>query len=1598
MTTLQTLLADYRKNYLSEREKGTRFERLMQAYLQAESCYKSLYKNVWLWDEWEGRKDWEGHRGADKGIDLVAQEYSGEYCAIQCKFYNESSILSKKDIDSFFTESGKQPFSQRLIISTTDNWSKHAESALEKQHTPVSRIGISDLENSPIDWSQFSWETPEQLALKPKKQLRPHQKKALDKVLAGFKTADRGKLIMACGTGKTFTSLKIAERIAGQSGFVLFLVPSISLLSQTLREWSAEVSPDIGFNSLAVCSDSKVNKTEDIHVYEIGYPATTDPSKLAEDFNKPKSNGLTVIFSTYQSIQVISEAQQQYNLPEFDLILCDEAHRTTGATFAGKEESNFVRVHDQDYIQAKKRLYMTATPRLYEDSVKTKAQQADTILCSMDDESLYGHEFHYLGFGEAVEQQLLSDYKVMILAVDEAYVSKEFQEQLSSSDYTLDLQDAARLVGCWNGLAKRLSKDSDDYLLAGDTSPMRRAVAFCKDIETSKQVTKLFEEVINKYHNSDNDKTSNKLNCKADHVDGSFNALKRNKLLNWLKEEPEENTCHILTNARCLSEGVDVPALDAVMFLNPRNSQVDVVQSVGRVMRKAEGKQYGYIILPVAVSAGVPPEIALEQDKQRYKVVWSVLQALRSHDERFEATINKLELNEKKPDSIQVIGITGEHSDDGGALDQQDPSVQHSLQFPNIDNLQDAIYAKIVAKCGKRLYWEMWAKDIAQTAEQHITDINNLLEDTEHKTTFDKFLKALQTTLNPAISQADAVEMLAQHLITKPVFDALFDDYDFAAYNPVSQAMQSMLDTLQQQVLDNEADNKAETLVKFYDSVKRRAQDIDNAESKQKIIIELYDKFFRTAFPRMAERLGIVYTPIEVVDFIIQSVDVALKQEFNQGLTDKDVHILDPFTGTGTFMVQLIQSGLIKPSDLARKFKHELHANELVLLAYYIAAVNIEAAYHGAIGGDYVPFEGIVLTDTFQMTEDKKEKDYANLKNKAFIYEGEGIPGNSKRAKHQNQQAIQVVIGNPPYSAGQGSQNDDNQNVEYSNLDNSIRETYADKSKSGNVRNLYDSYIRAIRWASNRIQDKGVIGFVTNGSFIDSNNMDGLRQCLSGEFSAIYVFNLRGNQRTSGETSRKEGGKIFGSGSRAPIAITLLVKNPSSQAKQATIYYHDIGDYLSQKDKLDKIKAFSSIDGIDWQTITPNESQDWINQRNTAFDTFTILGEKKKQENQTVFKSYSLGLTTSRDSWCYSFSKQSLSEKIQSMIVFYNQQLAEYKRQLEINKKMIANEFVDNDATKISWSRGLKYHLSKLRQYEFLESSLFKGLYRPFCKQYIYFNRVFNEYVYIMPRIFPKPELTNKVICVTGRGATKDFSALISNTLPDYEMISKGQCFPIKTYEKAESQGGLFASADEYTEQDNISDETLQAFRKAYPDQTISKEDIFYYVYGVLHSPEYKTRFASNLKKQLPRIPYAADFQAFHTAGRKLAEWHLNYEAVEPHPVTETSNAQSPEHYRVQKMKFGKNKDKTTITYNSYIILNDIPLKAYEYIVNGKPAIEWIMDSYQVKTDKASGIKNDSNDWSQDPRYILDLLKRIITVSLESVEIVESLPPLNEKN
>lgn len=1357
--------------------------------------------------------------------------------------------------------------------------------------------------------------------------------------------------------------------------------------------------------------------------HELRYPATTKADRLAaEMLKRHDAEHMSVVFSTYHSIDVINRAQADHGLPAFDLVICDEAHRTTGATFGDDHESNFVRVHDGDYIRAAKRLYMTATPRIYGDNAKIKAESGEVTLCSMDDEALYGKELFVINFSEAVQRGLLTDYKVLVLTVEESVINRRLQELLKDEDNQLKVDDAAKIVGCWKALAKQGLHEQ----LIGDDQPMKRAVAFCQVISPNYKGTKhkvssinianMFQSVVEAYQESENIDEASRLICEAEHVDGGMNASAKEAKLNWLKDEPPANTCRILSNVRCLSEGVDVPALDAVLFLTPRNSQVDVVQSVGRVMRNAPGKKRGYVVLPVVIPAGMEPHEALN-DNQTYKVVWQVLQALRSHDDSFDAMVNKLDLIGSDPRKMEVIAITdkvdkktkkssgtsngkagkGQYGIGSKNHDAPGQMTQQAELTYEVGEIEKAIYAKIVEKCGNRHHWEDWANDIAKIARTHIDRIQGILENpanTQEKAAFNAFAAELRDDLNDSISDGEIVEMLAQHLVTKPVFDALFDEYSFASHNPMSKAMQGVLDALHEHHLAKEAD----TLEKFYASVRQRAAGIDNAQGKQKIIVELYDKFFRNAFPKMTERLGIVYTPVEVVDFILHSVNHLLQQEFGQTLGSKGVHIIDPFTGTGTFITRLIQSGLIKPEELPHKYKHEIHANELVLLAYYIAAINIEAAYHGEVIDEYTPFEGICLTDTFQMYEKDDLVDAL-------------LEDNSARRKRQKELDIRVIVGNPPYSVGQGDANANNANVPYPGLDERIRTTYAARSDANNKNALYDSYIRSIRWASDRIGDAGIIGFVTNAGFVEANTADGLRKCLVDEFSSLYVFHLRGNQRTSGETSRKEGGKIFGSGSRAPIAISLLVKNPDAQA-HGQIYFHDIGDYLSREEKLEKIVSYASVAGIPaWQQITPDEHGDWLKQRDDSFAAHIVLGNKDDKSALALFDNYSSGVKSQRDAWAYNAGRSKLATNMTSMIGFYNAEVDRFNAtHAELDTKArqeLIDDFIDTDPTRISWTRALKQDLGKNRSYSFEPDCIVRSLYRPFTKQWLYFNRRFNEMVYQMPRIFPDAKAENLLIMVKQRPAEGSQLALMVNSPPELQSDGGTQCFPLYLYDEAAqaSKDDLFSVPVEggLRRRDAITDAGLAHFQSAYPGEQISKEDLFYYVYGILHSPDYRERFADNLSKELPRIPAvkkAADFWAFSKAGRALAELHLNYETVEPYPLTiEAKGTLTGADYRVEKMKFAKKGDKSTVIYNHRITLKGIPEAAWDYVVNGKAALDWVMERQAVRTDKASGIVNDANDWAIEtmgnPKYPLELFQRVVTVSLETQKIVNSLPTLD---
>src|SRR5574337_307082 len=1536
-----------------QRERGTLFEKLTLAYLKNEPTYKALYQNVWLLSE---VPESYGIPKKDTGVDLVAEQKNGDLVAIQAKFYTNK--VGKSEINSFVAELGKSYYQRGLIVSTMDDWNSNARETIDQNEKGIEIIGLSDLRNSQIDWSQFNFERPENVVVKKPKKLRDYQQTAKENALAHFKVNDRGQLIMAPGTGKTFTSLKISEALSKDKDGpfkVLYLVPSIQLLTQTLRGWNNDT--ELTITSMAVTSDRDASRgtdgTEDIKASDIGYPATTSSKKILQNWHDfeslPKPTDMLVVFSTYQSIEVIGEAQKE-GFPEFDFIISDEAHRTTGAHEAAKEASAFSKVHSNNNVKGLKRMYQTATPKIYGESAKKNAKDKSILLSSMDDESKYGEVFFRMGFGQAVSRDILTDYKVMVLAVDEAAIQKDMQRTLADPENGLNIDDVGRIVGIWNGMMRRNGYKNPIKNSPYDGAPLERAIAFTRTIEESKKVSSQFEEVVNEYISEAIEDESIHLSMR--HADGKMNALQKGEILDWLANPNKPaDEARIVSNVRFLTEGIDIPTLDAVIFLSPKKSQVDIVQAVGRIMRKAEGKDYGYIILPIVIPTGEKPETILDNNKN-YETVWQVINALRSVDERFEAMIDKL--NMAKPKQLKVIGV-GSAPDQVNDQDKttENTPVQTELEF-EWDKFEGAIFGKIVQKVGDRKYLENWSKDVAKIAERQISWIKNKLSDKKDPISleFKKFVSSLQHNINQSIDENQAAEMLSQHLITKPIFEALFEEYSFVNQNPVSQAMESIVSELEKAGFAKEQEN----LEPLYESVRMRAEGIEKAEDKQKIIVTLYDKFFKTAFKSTTERLGIVFTPIEVVDFIVHSVDDVLKKHFDKSLASKNVHILDPFTGTGTFIVRTLtylkeqmDAGKISLADITRKFMKELHANEIVLLSYYIAAINIESTFD-EINGDeegYTPFEGIVLTDTFESTEteDTLDDDYFGT--------------NDERLKRQQELPITAIIGNPPYSARQDNENDDNKNITYPNLDEQIRNDYARYTNVRNKNTLYDSLFRAFKWSTNRLKGKGIVAYITNSSFIDSQTTSGIRKDLFEEFNYIYVLNLRGAVRgKSGVDAAKEGGNVFDI--LTGVSINIFIKDESDVHE---IYYHDIGDYITSKQKLEFLVAKGSVQSINWYKVVPDINNDWINHRDEDYLRFIPLDS----ELNGLFLSKSLGVSTNRDIWVYGFNNKSVMENSEQMVDNFNSEIRRLEHYTEDKLTQINQE-----KNFISWSRGLKSVFKKGNEIKLDRTNMGLHLYRPFVKKWLYYDPNIIEMSRKFRRTFGEH---NEVILVPGTGSRRKFSTLVTDKIPDLNILDAGA----QGFSRYNNEESKILKLDNSNMRESVVKEL-----------GLNEEEGFYYIYGVLHSPVYRERYANDLQKSLPRIPILNNKEDYVGIGRQLAYLHLNYE---DQPIWDGVEVEiSKPDYRVKKIKKKKKGVLNTIIYNENITIKNIPEQAYDYVVNGRPAIEWIINQYQVKTDKKSGITDDPNEFSDNPKYILNLLLSVITVSMRTLELIDELP------
>ncbi len=1357
-----------------------------------------------------------------------------------------------------------------------------------------------------FDWSEY----PKKIAPPIPKKLRNYQEYALNDVLDGFNTSDRGKLIMACGTGKTLVSLHVAEKIAGKGSFILYLVPSISLILQSMREWSENAN--IPHYYMAVCSDKSVRNTEQGTLTELEAPASTDLNTLNERIKQRKDNTMNVIFSTHHSIEIVCDAMKG---KKFDMIFCDEAHRTTGIE-EKDSESFYTMVHHNKNVNGLKRLYMTATPKIYTPNIKGKAMQLQKTVISMDDK-IYGPEFHNLSFYDAVHKyHALCDFKVRVAVMDGDTMDGLIQRAQKGDDNQIPLDEKSLMASVWHALQYPGVGEEKDLL--------QRVIMFCDMINSSKILAgeeikykadiRENPELLEKNREIDKHRSFGELvghiktvvkdtdshNVEVEHVDGGDNAQYRRSRLDWLKNsQVNPHKCRILSNARCLSEGVDVPALDGVVFMNPRRSVVDVVQAVGRVMRKSPGKEYGYVILPVAIPAGISVDEAFK-DSKYFKVVWQVLNALRSHDPKLDSEINTLAIDSHGPDNAITNRIIIRHA------------YGHDLiSYKELEKkIIQGVTTELVRKVGDINYYDKYGEKLGERANTIEARLRIKIKSNDTiKKEMDTFHEGLKQIINESVTFEDTIKALSQHVVLSFVFDELFSK-EFSSQNPISVAFNKMI----QKIGFKE---ELDILDEFYNDVKKEISLIESDVAKQNFIKKLYGNFFESADKKGAEQHGIVYTPVEIIDFIINSVQHVLKTEFGKEFNDRDVKVLDPFTGTGTFLVRLLQSGFIT-TNLYEKYKHDLYANEMILLAYYTATINIETAYSSMRQGNkHVPFDGINYTDTLEMNplyRQGRQHRQTDTKLDEIFKEAHS------RVRHQRGSHLHVIMGNPPYSVGQSNFNDQNQNASYPEIDKRIEQTYRKKTKElnpkiGHVGSLYDSYIRSLRWASDRIGNSGAIGFVTNASFIKSDAAAGLRACLQEEFTDVWVFDLRGNAMTQGEIRKKEAGNIFGSGSKTPVAITILVKNPNK--KSHTIRYCDIGDYHSREKKLEIIKTVSSIKGIkDWQEIKPDRHHDWIDHRHDKFTDYFPMGSKdaKAGKGNAIFGIYSSGIKTNRDVWAYNSSRKELSKNMQRCIIYANSQDFNNLK-IEPKKGKLDRE-------------SLKRLKSKKHNSKFNNNKIRRSLYRPFFKQWLYFDYIFNNMQGLLSKTFPKNDSENLVIVVPDKGIGERFSVLMSDITPDLHLIAQSQCFPLYIYENGKKQ-------------ENITNITLNEYQEYYKDKKITKEDIFYYVYGLLHHLEYRKKYANNLSHELPHIPMAPDFHTLSKIGKQLADLHLSWETCKRYNLGKPK----AKFEKYTKMVFVKKEvddkqviDHTKLKINGIEVFDNIPETNYK--VNGRTPLE----------------------------------------------------------
>lgn len=1532
MSSFDDKLSDIRRAHGRDpTDLGRAFEKMTKIFLENDNHYKSRFKKIEMWNKWQKDNDINKH---DDGIDLVGTEMDGSLCAIQCKCLDDNDKINKDVINSVSGAAKVYKMKEKMLVYTcgiTSNAARFAE-----KHC-VQLLSSETLRDRPIDWTKYP-------KIKPtsQKELYRHQVLAFNDVINGMKNAERGKLIMACGTGKTLTSLRIAEHMVPKGGMILYLVPSITLIQQTMQEWAENTKINMYF--VAACSDKGVS--DQGSTTDVESRVSTDPTELKR-YIDAVNDKTTVIFSTYHSIEQVAKSVKNKTI---DMIFCDEAHKTVGGAVKigdSDKDSYYTFVHENSNIRAKKRIYMTATPRVFTDAIKKSAKEKKRIIYTMDDEEQYGKTLHELTFADAVHTyKKLADYKVKIAVIPEDDLPLEVQQR-RAEDGTIELTKVGKMIAAWDGI--RNPEEGKDMLqrVIVFSNLIRDSKAFTGQIDNDDPSVKVggFERITGII----NSELGINETARTRHVDGTTSARDRKKELRWLSESNNDPTeCRLLSNAKCLSEGVDVPALDGIVFMDPRTSVVDVVQSVGRVMRRPAktGKKYGYVIIPVVIPAGMNPEESMD-DNDTWKVVWQVLNALRSHDPRLAMDINRLILDKgtikkKITEAIEVTPIGGTYTKTGDFL----------------ENFYSKLATKIVEKVGDINYFDEYGERIGEASIKIEERIIRFTKSKKSQKIITDFNESLKRVVSNKITIKDTINVVSQHMVLSRVFERLFEG-KFKSQNPVAWEFEQVVRKLNMPDITGDLEG-------FYRSVDAEIDKISSRHARQEFIKRIYGNFFAVADKKRAARHGVVYTPIECIDFIIKSVEEILQNNFKNGLNTRGIKILEPFAGTGTFITRLLESGLIT-SNFDIKYSEDISANELILLAHYISTVNIETTYQSLSNKtEYVPFSGMSYTDTLNLNPRHFERPDLSMVQTTIDAD---LPELDKRVKKQRELKIDVIIGNPPYSAGQKSFNDENPNVVYPNLDERIEETYG-RSVHGKAKGqLRDSYIRSIRWMSDRVSECGVIAIITNGSFMRSSATSGMRDSLVREFDEIWCLDLRGNMKH--KEWRKEGGKIFGSNSQAPVAIVFLIKKQKRNTPEnepAKIFYKDIGDWLDRDQKITRLKEWESISGIkDWVEIIPDRHNDWLDQRNEEFYDHMPIGSKDVKAGKIsngVFREYSNGIKTNRDVWAYNSSRKILEENMRKHIEYYN----------DMDPKKLKL-----DPTRGKWTGDLTEKRLKNEKLEFDYNRIYNCYYRPFFKQFLYFDRILNNAVYRIPQFFPTHDTKNLAIVVPLK-FTGNFSTIITDKAPDLELIHHGQCFPLYTY-------------DNGVKKDNILDSTLEKYRNHYNDPKISKEDIFYYVYGLLHHPKYKAKYADALTRELPHIPLAPNFVKFRDVGKKLAKLHLGHINGKIHSL----NPKFIPENQFRKLSWGKKKikasdkkepnaDKTVVRIDGHVLYENLPDTKYK--VNCRSPLGWIIDRYKITKNKESGIINDPCTKVD----ICSIIEMAVHIAVKSDEIIDDLP------